>query len=63
MLEINGEMRFGFKSILFYGEKLDILKNLLPRLKNHMLSYPTHFLKIGDRLCWIMIFLRMKCDS
>ena len=28
-------------------------KDFLPRIKHHMLSYPTHFLKIGDRLFWI----------
>ena len=28
-------------------ENLVSSKNLLPRIKRHMLSYPTHFLKIG----------------
>ena len=34
-------------------ENLISSKNLLPRIKLHMLSYPTHFLKIGGCLIWI----------
>ena len=34
-------------------ENLISSKNLLPRINHHMLSYPTHFLKIGGYLFWI----------
>ena len=34
-------------------ENLISSTNLLPRIKLHMLSYPTHFLKIGGCLIWI----------
>ena len=41
------------------AENLISLKNLLPRIKHHMLSYPIHFLKIGGYLFWIN-FLGIK---
>ena len=34
-------------------ENLISSKNLLSRIKSHMLTYPTHFLKIGGCLNWI----------
>ena len=37
---------------LFYGGKLDIFKDLLPMIKNHV-ELPHRFLKIGSCLIWI----------
>ena len=48
-----GEMTYDFKQIYFMAKNLIFAINLLPRIKHLMLSYPTHFLKIGVYLFWI----------
>ena len=41
------------------AENMIFSKNLLPRIKHHMLSYPTHFLKIGGYI-YLINFLANK---
>ena len=56
------KMPCDFEQIYYMAKNLISWKNLLPRIKYHMLSNPTHFLKIGV-IYFGLTFLRTKYDN